>query len=60
MGKWGWEHADSAEGFCSGEINFYEDGKYYQTYKGGDIVATGITYIAGRSFLGRWTVENGD
>src|SRR5262249_49964784 len=60
VGKWEWEHADLIEGVFSGEINFYADGKYYQTFKGGDIVATAITYIAGRSFVGRWAVENGE
>jgi hypothetical protein len=60
VGKWGWEHSDWAEGVFSGEITFYADGKYYQTLRGGDIGATIITYLGGRSFLGRWTVENGE
>jgi hypothetical protein len=60
VGKWEWKSLTPVEGVFSGEVTFYADGKFHQTLTGGDIAATVISYFAGRSFLGRWTVENGE
>jgi hypothetical protein len=60
VGRWEWKLLTPIEGVFSGEIAFYADGRFHQTLTGGEISATIISYFVGRSFLGRWTVENGE